>query len=50
MEVVLPYVASEIKQQVSRLVDLNATYVFTYFELKSPAPIDVTEEKTEINS
>ena len=34
-EIVEPYVASEIKQQVSRHMDLKATIVFTYCHLKT---------------
>ncbi len=36
IDVILPYVAAEIKQQISKHIDLKATYVFTYFELNSP--------------
>ncbi len=33
VETVLPYVASEIKQQVSRYMDLKATQMFVYFKV-----------------
>jgi len=32
-EVLIPYVASEIKQQLSRQIDLNRTCVFSYYEI-----------------
>ena len=31
--VVKPYVASEIKQQLSRHIDLNSTHIFAYYEI-----------------
>ncbi len=35
VETVLPYVASEIKQQVSRYMDLKATQMFVYFKISN---------------
>ncbi len=35
-EIVEPYVASEIKHQLSRYIDLQSTYVFSYVEIELP--------------
>ncbi len=35
-EIVEPYVASEIKHQLSRYIDLQSTYVFSYVEIEIP--------------
>lgn len=50
LEVILPYVAGEIKQQIARKIDLSATYVFTYFEIHAPNPDDYSLQIPEINS
>jgi hypothetical protein len=31
-QIILPYVANQIKQRVGRHIDLKANYVFTYIE------------------
>lgn len=50
LEVILPYVAGEIKQQIARQIDLNATYVFTYFEIHAPDPADYSLQIPKNNS
>ncbi len=39
--VVKPYVASEIKQQLSRHIDLSSTHIFAYYEIY-PSPETIT--------
>ncbi len=38
-EVLIPYVASEIKQQLSRQIDLNRACVFCYYEIHNPSDL-----------
>lgn len=38
-EVLFPYVATELKQQLSRHIDLNGTCIFSYYELNYPNKI-----------
>lgn len=35
-----PYVATQIKERISRHIHLKATYVFTYFQIHVGAPLD----------
>ncbi len=38
--IIEPYVATEIKQQVKRYMDLNSTFMFVYYTVNPPIPKD----------